>query len=135
KKTTLEAMVKWKDDAGNKHPAASRAELVLQSRKAKKEIELYDKLLIAGRFHASFKIIGTKSDRMSGTDKLNPQAINRVKWVRKCFPLAWEEDSLNLCGGDFSGFEVALAEAVYGDPKLREDLLRQVECMDCKGTK
>jgi len=108
------------------HPAAYRAQAVLDARKACKEIELYDKLLLAGRFHASFKVIGALSSRMSGTDGLNAQGINKTKEVRSCFPLAWPGFSLD--GGDFAGFEVTLAEACYGDPDLRKALLTCEYC-------
>lgn len=104
-----------------KHPAAIRAQEILDARHAKKEIELYEKLLLAGRFHASFVVIGTLSSRMSGADGLNPQGIKRSKEVRACFSLAW--DGLRLNSGDFDGFEVCLADAVYADPDLRADLL------------
>lgn len=103
------------------HPAAIRAQAVLNARRAIKEIELFDKLLLAGRFHASFKIIGTKSSRMSGTDGLNPQGIRATKEVRSCFPFT--EDGFVLGIGDFDAFEVCISEAVYKDPKLRADLL------------
>jgi hypothetical protein len=103
-----------------KHPAAIRAQEILDARHAKKEVELYDKLLRAGRFHADLNVIGTRSSRMSGTSGLNPQGIRRASETRLCFPLA--DGDLHLCGGDFAGFEVNLADAVYGDPKLREEL-------------
>lgn len=111
-----------------RHEAAIRADEVLNARKADKEEELYDKLLRAGRFHASFKIIGALSSRMAGADKLNAQGIKRTKQVRACFPLAW--DGYKLCGGDFDGFEVTIAEAFFGDLMLRKDLLT---CEKCKG--
>ena len=137
----LEALAKWRestvcDDCGGMgcdkcedgevmsetlHPAALRAEEILEYRRAKKEIELYDKLLTAGRFHASFKIIGALSGRMSGSDGLNAQGIKHDKEVRACFPL--KDDDMILTAGDFSGFEVCLADAVYGDTKLHEQLL------------
>jgi hypothetical protein len=107
---------------------AIRAQEVLDARKAGKEIELYNKLLLAGRFHASFKIIGALSSRMSGADGLNPQGIKKTKNVRSAFPLAW--DDMILTGGDFSGFEVTIADAVYNDPRLRKDLLT---CEKCEG--
>lgn len=103
------------------HPAAIRAQQILEGRRMKKEIELYDKLLKAGRFHASFQVIGTLSSRMSGTDGLNPQGIKRADEVRDCFTLA--PKGMVLSGGDFSGFEVCLADAVYSDPDLHQDLL------------
>jgi hypothetical protein len=115
-----------------KHPASEVAKGILESRKAVKRIELYDKLIHAGRLHASFKVIGTLSSRMSGTDGLNPQGIPREKVVRKCFPFA--DDGLVLTGGDFEGFEVTLADAAYNDTKLREDLLTMGICPGCKGS-
>lgn len=105
---------------GGKHPAAIRAQAVLDARKAKKEVELYDKLLTAGRFHASFVVIGALSNRMAGCDGLNPQGINHQDIVRSSFPLA--DDGFTLCGGDFDAFEVKLADAVYGDITLRKEL-------------
>lgn len=110
----------WAADDGGVHPAATRAREVLEARKAKKEVEVYDKLIKAGRFHCSFVVIGTRSSRMSGADGLNPQGINHSKKVRSCFPFAW--DGMILSGGDFSSFEVSLAAAVYKDAKLDEDL-------------
>jgi len=101
--------------------AARRAKEVLVARTAMKEIEIYDKLIQAGRFHASFKVIGTLSGRMAGSDRLNPQGIKGTKEVRSCFPLTW--DGYQLTGGDFESFEVAIADSVYEDPKLREALL------------
>lgn len=103
------------------HPVAERAKQVLDARHAKKEIELYEKLLRSNRFHASFNIIGALSNRMSGGDGLNAQGIKSTAEVRGCFPLAF--GGLELCGGDFSSFEVTIAEAVYHDPKLRAELI------------
>jgi len=121
KRVVLEEIARWKD-----HPAAEAATACLEARKATKEIELYDKLLQAGRFHASFKVIGTLSTRMSGTDGLNPQGIKHDKYVRSQFPLAFEP--LELCGGDFAGFEVSIADAVYDDPELRKQLCTCSKC-------
>jgi len=111
-----------------KHPAAVRAGQILSARKAKKEEELYDKILAAGRFHASFKVIGALSSRMSGADGLNPQGIKSTKEVKSRFILT--QDGYVLCGGDFAGFEVTIAEAVYADELLRKDLLT---CEACEG--
>ena len=103
------------------HPAALRAREILDARHAKKEIEVYDKLLLAGRFHTDFIVIGARSSRMSGAGGLNPQGIKKAKEVRNCFRLS--DTGSVLSGGDFDGFEVCLADAVYGDPALRKDLL------------
>jgi len=119
-------------DAGN-HPAAYRAKELLDIKVASKEVELYNKLLVAGRFHADFIVIGTKSTRMSGTSGLNPQGIKATKEVRRCFPLAW--DGFTLCGGDFDSFEVTLADAVYNDPALRAALIKKIDCPFCNQTK
>ncbi len=108
------------DRCGN-HPAAVRAREILDVKTAVKEIELYAKLLVAGKFHASFNVVGTLSSRMSGGDGLNAQGIKKTKEVRRMFPLAW--DGYELCGGDFDSFEVTLADAVYNDQTLRADLL------------
>ncbi len=103
-----------------KHPAAIRAAEVLDVKIAAKEVELYNKLLLAGKFHASFVVIGTLSSRMAGADGLNPQGIKHTTEVRKMFPLVWPGYILSL--GDFASFEVTLADAVYNDPQLRECL-------------
>jgi hypothetical protein len=108
------------------HPACERAKGVLETRFAKKEIELYDKLILAGRFHANFNVIGALSGRMSGTGGLNAQGIKKTDEVRSKFPLAF--GGLKLVGGDFSGFEVVLADATYNDPLLRRDLLTCSKC-------
>lgn len=112
------------------HPAAIRAQKVLDARRASKRIQLIDKLLIAGRFHASVKVIGTLSTRMSGADGMNPQGIPHDKVFRKLFWLA--DGGLVLCGGDFSGFEICLMDAAYNDPVLRAKLLKKQPCHKCK---
>ena len=108
-------------DSEDAHPAASRAREILDARHAKKEIELYDKLFLADRFHTDFIVIGTLSSRMAGAGGLNATGIKKAKDVRSCFPLA--DHGLTLSGGDYSGFEVCLADAAYNDPVLREDLV------------
>lgn len=101
--------------------ASIRAGEILRVKAAAKEKELYSKLLEAGMFHANFKVIGTLSSRMSGGGGLNAQGIKNDADVRSSFPLAWT--GMQLCGGDFDSFEVTLADAVFKDAKLREDLL------------
>jgi len=103
------------------HPAAVRAKEVLAVKFAAKEIELYEKLLLAGRFHASFIVIGALSSRMAGADGLNAQGIKHTKEVRQMFPLAWP--GYLLCGGDFASFEVTIADAVCNDEALRAELI------------
>jgi len=117
KRIVLEEMAKW-----DGHPVAERAKKILEARQATKEIEIYDKLLDAGRFHPSFRIIGTLSSRMSGADGLNPQGIKKAKEVRSAFTLNDTDSDTILSGGDFDAFEVVLMDACFYDPLLRIDL-------------
>jgi len=110
----------WEDEEGNEHAAVPRARAIKEARGAGKEVELYDKLLQAGRFHASFKVIGALSTRMAGADGLNPQGIKSSKFVRECFVL--QEEFNQLDGGDFESFEVCISAAVYKDPGLEDDI-------------
>lgn len=123
KKIILEEVAKWtmETDEGTEvpHPAAKRAQAVLEARQAKSETDTFNKLLKAGRFHASFVVIGALSSRMSGGGGgFNPQGIKRTKDIRSAFTLA--DPGYDLCGGDFDSFEVVLAIAYYGDQKLTE---------------
>jgi len=103
------------------HPAAVRSKEVLKVKIASKEVELYRKLLRAGKFHASFRVIGALSSRMSGADGLNAQGIKHTSNVRRVFNLAWGNYVLSL--GDFSAFEVTIADAVCDDEALRVELM------------
>lgn len=116
-----------KGDGGVPHPAAERAQLCLDARKSTTDMALFDKLLIAGRLHVSLKVIGSLSSRMSGTDGLNAMGIQHQKTVRSAFDLAFPP--MELCGGDFSAFEVSIADACYDDDELRRQLLT---CYVCK---
>lgn len=102
-------------------PAAERCDEILKIKEAAKEVELYTKLIQAGRLHAEFRVIGTLSSRMSGGGGLNAMGIKHSNEVRRMFSLAWA--GMVLCGGDFDSFEVTLADAVFQDPALRADLL------------
>jgi hypothetical protein len=127
-KVVLERIAReWKDDDGKPHQAAVRAAECLQARKSRTDAGLFKKLLIAKRFHVSLKVIGALSSRMSGTDGLNATGIQHSKKIRSAFTLG--DPKLRLCGGDFSGFEVSIADARYNDPELRKQLLT---CFVCK---
>lgn len=91
-----------KHDACNivKHPAGERAQMVLDARKGKKEVEIWEKLEQAKRFHVAVNVIGARSSRQSGgqvtegkkvkkSGGLNPQGIQKKKVVREQFPLAF----------------------------------------------
>lgn len=103
------------------HPASRRAAEILEIKAAAKEVELYEKLLKAGKFHASFNIIGALSSRMSGGDGLNAQGIKRAEEVRLMFPMAW--DGYQLSGGDFDSFEVCIADSIYQDEGMTQILI------------
>jgi len=101
---------------------SKRAQQILEARQAKSKLDLIHKLLVAGKLHASFSIIGALSGRMSGSGgDLNTQGIKREDKIRECFPLSC--DNMVLCGGDFDSFEVALAVAYYKDEKLESEIL------------
>ena len=109
---------------------AKRAQMILDARSATKEREVYDKIILAGRVHAAFKVIGARSGRMSGKGgQLNFQATKKLDEVRECYTLAWP--GLVLCGGDFDSFEVGIAVAVYKDPQLEADLKKLGPCAEC----
>lgn len=117
------------------HPVAERAEKVLSARQANTKKALYNKLIKAGRMHPAASVIGSLSGRVSGASEggdgdkvsaINALGIQREKTVRKAFPLADPEQV--MCGGDFSGFEVSIADALWGDETLRTQLLTCNTC-------
>ncbi len=116
-------------EVGN-HPVAKRAAELLEIKSASKEVELYQKLLWAKKFHPDFSVIGTLSTRMSGgSSGLNAQGIKHDKSVRRMFPLKWE--GMTLCAGDFDAFEIVLAATVYKDQDLINALTTKVSCKNC----
>ena len=128
---TLTALVGRRDGDGlwtsgqfpETHPVVPFGRAVIEARSAEKQDEVCNKLLTCGRAHFDFKVLGALSGRMSGASKLNPQGIPTRKKgsrLRDAFPLA--DDGFELDGGDFDGFEVTLAAAVYGDDQLIADL-------------
>ena len=140
KKNNLEAIAKWeikereecscgtgcpRCDKGwlevGPHPAAKRAKEVLEVKTAAKERELFNKLILAGKFHASFIVIGSLSSRMSGADGMNAMGIKHTENVRCMFPLAWDGMALSI--GDMNSYEVTIADAVIGDPDLHAELV------------
>jgi len=116
RKSTLKTIMQWRD-----HPAAERARAVFEARSADKELDTLKKVTFAGGLYPDMKVIGTKTDRMAGAGGLNVTGIVKKLRFRSLFSLAWPGEQLD--GGDFDAFEVALAEAAWKDPQLREDLL------------
>jgi len=101
-------------------PVAKRAQHVLDVRKHKKRLQLYDKLAIAQEAFPGFRVIGTKSGRMSGTDGLNYHGIDGSKEIRSIFTLAGDGEIVS--GGDMNSQELAIAAAVMQDGNLAFDI-------------
>ena len=99
---------------------AQRAKKIEEIRDHKKRVELFDKLLLAGRAYPNFRAVGTKSGRLSGTDGLNFQGINSSILVRSMFTLA--DPGEVLSGGDYDGQEVAIAGTTMNDDALLDDM-------------
>lgn len=131
--TKAETLKKIADEWGEDNPElARRCKYITRAKRAMMEITLMDRLMLAGRMHCVNKIIGTKSNRMSGgsenyikskSGSINPQGIPKGPGMRSLFPLANALLGEELDAGDFSGFEVSIADAVYGDPILHSELL------------
>jgi len=122
-KETLEELIKNPEEYSE--GVSERAKFIYDSRRVDKKCQLLAYLHDAGRLHTPFRVLGTKSNRMSGGGgagkSINPQGLGHDKYIRECITFADKNDSLE--GGDFSSFEVSIMEAVYGDPQLRADLL------------
>lgn len=99
---------------------AKRAKLIEKVRVHKKRIELFDKLIEAGRAYPNFRAVGTKSGRLSGTDGLNFQGVDSSLSVRDLFLLSDEGEVLS--GGDYDGQEVAIAGTTMNDEKLLNEM-------------
>ena len=123
-KETLTYLCKDEDYEGTE--VASRAQIISDARKNKKRIEILEKLRHSKRLHVTYKVLGTKSNRMAGSGfrgapSINIQGIAKKGGLREAFTL--KDEGFILGGGDFSSFEVAIMEAVYSDEGLRHDLL------------
>lgn len=101
-------------------PVAKRAKHILKIRKHRKRLQLYRKLTVAKGCFPSFRVIGTKSGRMSGTDGLNYHGIDGSREIREVFTLA--DGDWVVCGGDMNSQELAIAAAVMNDAELYSDI-------------
>lgn len=98
---------------------SKRAQKLIDNRSLRDQHRTYKKMILAGRLHASFKVM-VKSYRMAGADGINVQGINKKKEVRRCFTLAFEGEE--LIGGDFDAFEVTIFLAQCGEGKLMDEI-------------
>lgn len=125
-KDTLNIVKEW-DTKENSNACGKRAKDIIRVRKTTKRITILEGLFNTKRFNPVFRIIGTKSGRMSGGDfrrtkgSINPQGIQKSTIFRSLFTLF--DPGYTLSGGDFKAQEVTIADAVYNDQQLRADLL------------
>ena len=103
-----------------KMPVVLRVEHIELIRKHTKRVELFHKLLLAKRAYPDFKVIGTKSGRMSGASGLNFQGIDSSTEVRSLFVLS--DPGLVLSAGDYSSQELAIAATTMNDDELMKDM-------------
>ena len=107
-------------------PVVDRVDHILKVRKHRKRLQLYNKLRVAKAAYPSFRVIGTKSGRMSGADGLNYHGIDGSRAIREIFTMGneCEPDGTPwvVCGGDMNSQELAIAAAVMNDENLADDI-------------
>ncbi len=115
--------------ASDNEALRSRASLILNARDKEMELRVLERIIIARRLYVTFNVSGTTTNRMSGGDavnkqreSINPQGIKKGT-IRKLFTFADKAKGEILSNGDFKGYEVAIYDAVFPDPKLHEELL------------
>jgi hypothetical protein len=122
-KATLERLA----ETGSNEAVRSKAQAIIDARKARNRHTMLNRLLEVERLNPDFKIIGTKSNRQAGGSddeakggSINPQGIPRDAVIRQCFPFAREDEQ--LWGGDAVSCQVTIIDAVLPDPRLHEEL-------------
>ncbi len=103
-----------------KPPVVRRVEHIELIRKHRKRLQLYDKIILAGRAYPDFNVIGAKSGRMSGASGLNFHGIDSSETVRSLFTLA--DPGLTLSAGDYASQELAIAATTMNDEVLMADM-------------
>lgn len=89
--------------------------------------QLYRQVLKAlesktGRLHIDLRVVGTSTGRMAGAGGFNIQGVSKDAGetsLRRCL--------LTSMVGDFSAFEVTIAEAVWADKQLSADLAAGID--------
>lgn len=128
--TTKKDVLKHAAEAMPTTSAGKLCLAVLQERKNQLVRKMYQYLGRAKRFYPDVKVGGTASNRMSGGSSessgsstkrgsLNPQGIDKA--YRDLFTMS-DPGRNSYGGGDFDGFEVAIAAAVWDSPSLNEAL-------------
>lgn len=101
-------------------PVVLRAKHILEVRDHRKRLQLFSKLRTSRHAFPSFRVIGTKSGRMSGADGLNYHGIDKSQLCREIFTLA--EPGWVVSGGDFDSQELAIMAATMKDDALDHDI-------------
>lgn len=103
-------------------PVVRRARHILDVRLHRKRLQLYSKLAVSRHAFPSFRVIGTKSGRMSGADGLNYHGIDSSQSIREVFTLASPDSGWVVSGGDFDSQELAIMAATMKDNALDHDI-------------
>jgi len=103
-------------------PVVDRVDHIESIRKHNKRLQMFRKLLTAGRAYPNFKVVGTKSGRMSGTDGLNFHGIEKKRDIRDLFVL--RRPGWVLSGGDYDSQELAIAGTAYDDEILVTEIAK-----------
>ena len=92
------------------------AKLLMDYGETKQMFDQCEKLLSTsdGRGHPLLNVMGTATQRMSGTGGFNWQGIAKGSKLREAI--------LTSCGGDFSGLEIGLMALIYESPSMQKEL-------------
>lgn len=142
-KERLERLQKYDKDLGSsnknvltrlakmeEHPAHKVAIAMLDYNPSRQRYDQIVKLLQSetGRFHPDLKVMGTSTGRMAGTSGFNAQGISKEKdFDHKKRPIGIREAIKTKLGGDFAGFEVAIAASAWHDDKLLAELDKGID--------
>jgi len=109
------------------HPVAIRAKAIIRERKNRINRTMLGYLRKANGFHPTLRVAGTLTNRMAGGQSdespirrggsINPQGIDKA--LRTVFTCATPGEFLGV--GDFAGYEVTIAVAVWGSESLERE--------------
>jgi len=78
------------------------------------------------RAHPDLRVMGTSTKRMAGTAGFNYQGIAQVEEVGE-FLIGLRAAIKTCFGGDFSGFELAIAASAWNDEQMLADLTNKID--------
>ena len=108
-------------------PVVRRCKHIINIRNHRKRLQLYRKLEKSKAAFPSFKVIGTKSGRMSGADGLNWHGVDTSQTIREIMSLTEpdgpdSEKGWVVSGGDFDSQELSVMAATMNDEALAKDI-------------